>query len=107
MRMLRGFALAAFSLLVTNAAYGQATRITNARLRSEAASGGLAATINRLLRASPERAWAAWDVPMVGRRHLCCFGTTDAAEKSPCGGRCYLESENRNSRFFHPDAAAS
>jgi len=104
MRILRGFALAALSLLVANAAYGQATRIANARLRSEAASGGLGATINRLLRASPARVWAAWDVPMIGRRHVCCFGTTDAAEKSPCGGRCYLESENRNSGFFDSDS---
>ena len=104
MRTLRGFALAALSLLVTDATYGQATRITNARLRSDAASGGLASTINRLLRASPARIWAAWDVPMVGRRHMCCFGTIDAAEKSPCGGRCYLESENRNSGFFDSDA---
>src|SRR6266496_1922611 len=104
MRTLRGFALAALSLLVTDATYGQATRITNAKLRSEAASGGLADTINRLLRASPARVWAAWDVSMVGRRHVCCFGTTDSAERSPCGGRCYLESENRNSGFFDSDA---
>src|SRR6266550_3814355 len=104
MKTLRGFALAAFSLVVTGAAYGQATRITNARLRSETASGGLAATINRLLRASSARVWAAWDVSMAARRHICCFGTTDSAERSPCGGRCYLESENRNSGFFDSDA---
>ena len=103
-RAFRGSGFATLALLLAGVASAQATRITNARLKSETVSGGLAATINRLLKASPGRVWAAWDVPMVGRRHICCFGTADGAERSPCGGRCYLESENRNSGFFDSDA---
>jgi hypothetical protein len=42
---------------------------------------------------------------MAGSRRVCCFGSWDNADRSPCGdgGRCYLESENRNSGFFDSD----
>jgi hypothetical protein len=41
--------------------------------------------------------WVAWAVATVGRKHhMCCYGSLDDLDSSPCSGRCYLEQENRH-----------
>jgi HEAT repeat protein len=101
----RRLAIAGFALVSCLPAQAQPARISNARLRTENAAADLGVTINTLLSHKAEPFWVAWDVPMVGRRHACCFGSMEDADRSPCGGRCYLESENRNSGFFDSDGS--
>ena len=75
-------------------------RLSHAHVRTETVAGDVADTIYRLLGASSGPVWFAWDKPLAGPRYVCCFGTSDDAERSPCGGHCDLEDEHRNSAYF-------
>jgi len=84
------------------AAEAQPARLVNARLERRSAAGGL----ERAIRAAAEQvrpaAWVGYAVPVPdGRRHMCCYSSLDALEKTPCAGRCRLEEEERGSSFVN------
>jgi hypothetical protein len=79
------------------AAAAQPARFANARLETRPAAGGLEKTVRALASGSDAPSWVAWAVPAVGRKHhMCCYGSLDDLDSSPCSGRCYLEQENRH-----------
>ncbi len=95
----------ALTLLTAGASSGQTVRISHARFRTASLSDGLEHTIRRLLADSPGGSqWMAWEEPMAGQRYICCFDTLDDVERSPCGGRCFLQDEHRNSGFLDSDS---
>src|SRR5947207_1911884 len=83
-------------LAAAAAAAGQPARFANARLESRPAAGGLEKTFRALAAGADAPSWVAWAAPTVGRNHhMCCYGSLDDLDSSPCSGRCYLENENR------------
>jgi len=91
-------AVALFALFgAAAAAAAQPARFANARLETRPAAGGLEKTVRALAAGSDAPSWVAWPVPTVGRNHhMCCYGSLDDLDSSPCSGRCYLEGENRH-----------
>jgi HEAT repeat protein len=85
------------------AAAAQAARFANARLDSRQVTGGLEKTFRALAAAQESPAWVAWSVPTPGVHHMCCYGSMEDVELSPCAGRCFLESEGRNVTIVHSD----
>jgi HEAT repeat protein len=75
-------------------------RLSHAHVRTETVVGSVADTIYKSLGGSSGPVWFAWDSPLAGPRYVCCFGTSDEAERSPCSGHCDLEDEHRNSAYF-------
>ncbi len=83
-------------LAAAAAATAQPARFANARLETRPAAGGLEKTFRALAAAADAPAWVAWPVAAVGpMHHMCCYGSLDDLESSPCSGRCFLEKETR------------
>ncbi len=101
----RAAILAGALALAAGAASGQTVRISHARFQTAPLSGGLQDTIQRLSSGSPGGPpWIAWEEPMAGQRSICCFDTMDDVDRSPCGGRCFLDDAHRYSGFFDSDS---
>ena len=96
-RVSRSLLPAVALLVAAAAASAQPARFANARLETRPAVGGLEKTVRALAAGSDAPSWVAWAVPTVGRNHhICCYGSLDDLDSSPCSGRCYLEGENRH-----------
>ena len=85
------------------AAAAQPARLANARLEPRPATGGLEKSFRALAAAQESPAWVAWSVPATGVHHMCCYGSLDDLDSSPCAGGCFLESEGRNVTVINSD----
>jgi hypothetical protein len=102
----RGFALSLVlgaSLAAPAPVTALPARMANARVESRPASGGLEKAFRALLASQEGPAWIAWAVAMPGVHHMCCYGSIEDLDRSPCSGRCFLESEGRNVTFVNSD----
>lgn len=80
----------------------QPARFANARLETRPAAGGLEKTFRALAAGRDAPAWVAWAVPAIGRsHHMCCYGSLDDLNSSPCSGRCFLEQDYRSAGLVH------
>lgn len=94
--------VAAAVLAPASPAPAQPARFENARLETRPAAGGLEKTFRALAAGRDAPAWVAWPVPAVGRsHHMCCYGSMDDFNSTPCSGRCFLEEEHRTATLAH------
>lgn len=81
----RALALASVLAAVAAPAPAQPARISNATLRRVSMDGGLAPTLDGLVRGATGPAWVGWSVPASTDRDVCCYRGTGGP------GGCRLE----------------
>jgi hypothetical protein len=84
------------ALAATSQASAQPDRLANAKPEVRSAAGGLGKTVHGLAAGRAEPAWLGYAAPVRGRHQMCCYGSLDRIRIFPCGGRCFLEQEDRS-----------
>ncbi len=90
-------------LELSASASGQPARFANARIERGSAAAGLERAFRHLTAAHAGPAWIGWSIETVGIHHICCYGSTEDLDASPCSGRCFLENDGRNVTVVHSD----
>jgi hypothetical protein len=94
--------VAAAALAPAPTAAAEPARFANALLETRQAAGGLEKTFRALAAGRDAPAWVAWPVPAVGRsHHMCCYGSMEDLNSTPCSGRCFLEEQHRTATLVH------